>query len=284
MPLKQWIKRQIKKVVRRTRPPPTSTHRGEAPHKLADVIDHYEKYTPAYLEVYGEIIQAGRPYNVEELLVHELESAGFEDGQRVLDAGCGVCGPSIWFAKHKNITVDAITVSQKQVAAASQAVEAAGLTSRINVRLGDYHKLEEIFPPNTFDCVFFLESLCHAESYQRVLASAWKVLKPNGCVYIKDYTERDFRDNPELLKRAKEFLKKVYAEYSITTVHRREMAEILEKIGFKVEMLELIPFVADKEDWAVQVNFEKKVGFKWREGLDFWLPELIEVRARKPAV
>ena len=280
--LKNLVKSQIKKVIRLARPPATSRHQGEAPHKLADVIEHYEKYTPIYHEVYGEVFQAGRPHNIEELLAHEMRSMALEDGHHVLDAGCGVCGPSIWFAKQKNVTVEAITISPAQVGLASQAVANAKLTNRIHVQIGDFHKLEDIFPANTFDRVIFLESICHAESYRRVLNSAKKVLKPNGCVYIKDYSERDFRDDPEINKRSHEFLRKVYAEYSFTMVHRREMTSILTKLGYQVELFEAVPFVAEKEDLSKQLGFEEKVGFKWREGLDFWLPELIEVRARKP--
>jgi ubiquinone/menaquinone biosynthesis C-methylase UbiE len=282
MPIKPWIKRQLKKVIRLARRPATSTHRGEAPHTLADVVNHYEKYTPIYHEVYGSVFQAGRPHNVEDLLAHELRSTGMEDGQHVLDAGCGVGGPSIWFAKQKQLHIDAITISPSQLALAKQAVEAAHLTERIKVQLGDYHKLEELFPANSFDCIYFLESICHAESYKRVLASCWKVLKPGGSVYVKDYSERDFRDDPKTNERSKEFLRKVYAEYSFTMVHRREMAAMLEEIGYKIELLEPIPFVAEKEDLSYQIGFEQKAGFQWREGLDFWLPELIEVRARKP--
>jgi ubiquinone/menaquinone biosynthesis C-methylase UbiE len=283
MSKKQWIKRQVKKAVRLFQPPPKSKHQGEAPHKLKDVIDHYEKYTPIYQEVYGTVFQAGRPFNIEELLIHEMRSACLADGQHVLDAGCGVCGPSIWFAQQKKLTIDAVTISPTQLTEARKAVEAAGLSGSITVNLGDYHKLDEIYPANTFDCVYFLESICHAESYKRVLASTWKVLKPGGCVYIKDYTERDFLDDPVTQKRAAEFLRKVYDEYRFTMVHKREMTGMLEQLGYKMEMFEPIPFVAEKEDLSKQLGFEEKAGFQWREGLDFWLPELMEARARKPA-
>jgi len=254
---------------------------GEAPHTLTEVVDHYEKYTPIYHEVYGDVFQAGRPHNVEELLAHEMQSMTMEDGQHVLDAGCGICGPSIWFAKQKKITVDAITVSQTQVDLARQAVERAGLSERIKVRIADYHKLEDFFPPDSFDRIFFLESICHAESYRRVLASCLKVLKPGGCVYIKDFTQRDFRHDPELQKRADGFLERIHVEYSVTLLHRLELAAMLEELGYTVEFAGLVPFVGEKEDLAVQVGFEKRVGFTWRDGLDFWLPELTEIRARK---
>ncbi len=280
--LKSLVKRQIKKAIKFARPPAKSQHQGEAPHKLADVVEHYEKFTPIYHEVYGEVFQAGRPHVIEELLAHEMNSMKLTDGQRLLDAGCGVGGPSIWFAQQRQVTIEAITISPTQLGLAREAVAKAGLSNRITVQIGDFHRLEELFPADTFDGVFFLESICHAESYRRVLASAKKVLRPGGFVYIKDYTERDFRDEPVKNARAKEFLRKVYEEYRFTMVQRNEMLSLLGSLGYRVEMVELIPFVAEKEDLSKQLGFEEKAGFKWREGLDFWLPELIEVRARKP--
>ncbi len=107
------------------------------------------------------------------------------------------------------------------------------------------------------------------------------MLKPGGFVYIKDYSERDFRDEPAKNARAKEFLRKAYAEYRFTMMQRPEMRRLLGDLGYQVELEELIPFVAEREDLSKQLGFEEKVGFKWREGLDFWLPELFEFRARK---
>lgn len=287
MSIKSWIKRQVKKVIRRPQAPvittpPTSMHQGNAPHTVADVVEHYDRYTADYCEVYGNVIQAGRTADIEVLLTHEFQGACIEDGQHVLDAGCGICGPSIWLAKRKQVTIDAVTISPPQLEIGRKAVEDAHLSDRIKIHLADYHKLEEVFPENTFDCVYFLESMGHAQSYPKAIASTYKVLKPGGCIYIKEYSERDFRNDPEKKERSKEFLKKVYTEYCYTMVHRQEMAAMLQGVGFKIEFEQAFPYVGDKEDLSVQINFEKKVGFHWRDGLDFWLPELMEVRARKP--
>jgi ubiquinone/menaquinone biosynthesis C-methylase UbiE len=298
MDIKTWIKRQLRQVLGPRRqaqqpampPQPTgppriaaSNHQGTGPHKLADVIQHYETLAPAYQEVYGDVYQAARPFEIEKLLQRELESAAFEDGQRVLDAGCGICGPAIWFTKHKEITVDAVTISTAQLEVATQAVAKANLSDRIKVHLGDYQRLEEILPTESYDCVYFLESLCHAESYRKVLSSAWKMLKPGGCIYIKDYLELDLSHDPARQARADFFLKRAYAEYHFTLVQPREMAAMLDEIGYKVEFWEDNPFSGDQEDLSVQVGFEKKVGFHWREGLDVRPIDSVEIRARKPA-
>ena len=52
--------------------------------------------------------------------------------------------------------------------------------------------------------------------------------------------------------------------------------------GFELEFMENIPFNDEKEDLAVQVNFEQKVGFHWRDELDLRPSYGVEIRARKP--
>src|SRR5262245_1173717 len=60
--------------------------------------------------------------------------AGIQSGQRVLDAGCGVCGPSIDIATSiKDVCIDAVTLSPLQAKIARQAVKAAELADRIEI-------------------------------------------------------------------------------------------------------------------------------------------------------
>jgi ubiquinone/menaquinone biosynthesis C-methylase UbiE len=283
MPIKARLKQGIKKIVSSLQPPAKPHDPTAAPHSAADVAEHYDKYIGDYEATYGPILQAGRPFNIEDLLHHEMNSAKLEDGQHVLDAGCGVCGPSIWFAQHKQVTIDAVTISTAQREVGIEAVKKAGLSDRIHVQLADYHKLEETFPTPRFDRILFLESIIHAESYRRALESSWKVLKPGGCVYIKDYSKRYFPHDPPKQARADAFLKKLHGEYAVTVMHKFELGALFEDLGYQVEFLALLPFAGENEDLSIQLGFEQRVGFHWRDGLDFWLPESIEIRARKPA-
>jgi len=110
-----------------------------------------------------------------------------KEGMRVLDAGCGIGGPAILMAKLGNVIVEAITISGKQAVSAIQSVEAQGCGSRVNVTEGDFHHVADIFGPEHFDVVVFLETVSHSHDWPRLFEEVCKVLKPNGTLYIKDF-------------------------------------------------------------------------------------------------
>lgn len=113
------------------------------------------------------------------------EVAGVRDGDRVLDAGCGVCGPATDLARaYPQVTVDAVTISPVQVQLGRELVAEAGLSDRITVHEGDYHELP--FPDATFDRVMCLETVGYSYDHDRMMAELRRVLKPGGVVYVKD--------------------------------------------------------------------------------------------------
>lgn len=151
-----------------------------------DVATFYDEQTDNFIKVYGNVIQAFRTKNINTLLDYQINAIGLKNGMKVLDAGCGVCGPAIYFAKQTGCNIDALTISEVQVEKAKLNITKNGLENNINIRKGDYHQLENYYPENTFDAVYFLESFGHAHNHQLVLDSVWKVLKPGGTIYIKD--------------------------------------------------------------------------------------------------
>lgn len=151
-----------------------------------EVGKFYDEQTDNFIKVYGNVIQAFRTKNINTLLDYQINAIGLKNGMKVLDAGCGVCGPATYFAKQTGCNIDALTISEVQVEKAKLNITKNGLENNINIRKGDYHQLENYYPENTFDAVYFLESFGHAHNHQLVLDSVWKVLKPGGTIYIKD--------------------------------------------------------------------------------------------------
>ena len=95
------------------------------------------------------------------------------------------CGPSIDIASNiPQIKIDAITLSPTQANTAKKLIEESSLTERIQVHVGDYHKLP--FADEKFDVVIFLESTGYSDDPQLLYSEAYRVLRPGGKLYIKD--------------------------------------------------------------------------------------------------
>ncbi|MEG4805112.1 class I SAM-dependent methyltransferase [Microcoleus sp. ARI1-B5] len=86
------------------------------PHNTSeDVERYYQKWTDRYIEGFGKVFQALLTKNVEDLIHYIAQTIGVRDGMKVLDAGCGVCGPAIILAEKYHIHIEAVTISETQV-------------------------------------------------------------------------------------------------------------------------------------------------------------------------
>lgn len=156
--------------------------------------DFYDRWTELFQRGFGPVFQAGmlktgdppREDPVGSVLAL-AERAGVRDGDRILDAGCGVAGPaSIIASRYRRVSIDAVTNSPLQVEIARQLLQASspGVPDRVEVHLADYERLP--FEADTFDMVMFLESTGYAEDVDRLYAEAARVLRSGGRLYVKD--------------------------------------------------------------------------------------------------
>lgn len=157
---------------------------------LENVCDYYDTMTEVYLKYVGTTIQAiqlshSRKNTTKATNLYLASRAGIQSGHRVLDCGCGVCGPSIDIALNiQNVQIDAITLSKVQAKIAKRLIQQARLSSRIQVYRSDYHDLP--FSDSSFDIVFFFESAGYAYDRQRLFREVFRVLRSGGRLYIKD--------------------------------------------------------------------------------------------------
>jgi cyclopropane-fatty-acyl-phospholipid synthase len=71
-------------------------------------------------------------------LAHIAAKLAIQPGNTVLDIGCGWGGMAIYLARHYDVRVTGITLSEEQAALAREKVAAAGLTDRVSIELVDY--------------------------------------------------------------------------------------------------------------------------------------------------
>lgn len=246
----------------------------------------YNDTTDKFLEIYGEIIQAFRTNNVESYLDYTMQSAKLENKVlKVIDAGCGVCGPAIYFAKKNNaLKIDACTVSDVQVEKAKAKISENNLNNQINVHLADYHLLDKTFENNAYDRVYFLESFGHSSDKNRVLDAVWEVLNPGGKVYIKDLFRRESEDEWEQLRidQICDDINKAY-EY-----HIADLNKVLSKLRAKGFVLHFVktPEVetSEFENLSISNDFQNLFNIgKIDSWADYIFPiDFYEILAEKP--
>lgn len=71
-------------------------------------------------------------------LAHIAAKLALRPGQKVLDIGCGWGGMAIFLAKHYDVEVTGITLSEEQIDLAKQRVKDAGVDDRVSIELVDY--------------------------------------------------------------------------------------------------------------------------------------------------
>jgi cyclopropane fatty-acyl-phospholipid synthase-like methyltransferase len=163
----------------------------------ADAAKHYDDCYNDYLVAwcnrdnlalhYGYWDDA-KPYDQHQALLNKnqvlYDKAGIQASDKVLDAGCGIGGSTIWMAKQHGNQVTGITISAKQAAYARQHAKRHGVAELVDFQVADFCATP--FPDASFDVVWALESSCHALKKGDFLREAWRVLRPGGRVVVCD--------------------------------------------------------------------------------------------------
>ncbi len=121
-------------------------------------------------------------YNLNELLAN---AAGIGSNQTVLDAGCGVGGSSLYLAKNRGCKVEGITLAGKHVALANNKAKELGLDHLAHFSVNDF--TQSNFPSESFDVVWAIESVCHANEKKDFLKEANRLLKKGGKLVMVDF-------------------------------------------------------------------------------------------------
>jgi cyclopropane fatty-acyl-phospholipid synthase-like methyltransferase len=249
-----------------------------------EVGGFYDAHHGDFLQVYGEVIQAFRTKDVADMLNYQIDSIGLAPGQRVLDAGCGIGVPAIYFARHAQVQVDGITVSQRQYDAAVEKIAATNYADRVTVVHGDYHNLTKYFSAQSYDVVYFLESFGHSKAKPYLLDSCWEILKPGGTLYIKDLFRR-ISFKPEHKQRIDKEISRINAAYRYDVADLNEVLDNLRGRGFVLTLLKTIDFSLEQfEDLAISNQFQELTGLARIENWEEYVfpVEFFEIKCIKP--
>jgi cyclopropane fatty-acyl-phospholipid synthase-like methyltransferase len=119
--------------------------------------------------------------NVNKFLA---KAVGVKPGDRILDAGCGIGGSSIWLAKNYNIKAVGISISERQITEARKLAFNNGVQNSTEFYEKDF--LDSGFADESFDIVWAIESVCYAKDKKDFLKEAYRLLKTGGRLIVDD--------------------------------------------------------------------------------------------------
>jgi len=102
----------------------------------------------------------------------------------VIDFGCGYGASAVWLASHIGCRVFGITLSQNQVDEARRLAIKHNVSHLVAFSRMNYHRTD--FAAGAFDVVMAIESIAHSSAKERVLAEAYRILKPDGRIVVAD--------------------------------------------------------------------------------------------------
>jgi cyclopropane fatty-acyl-phospholipid synthase-like methyltransferase len=118
---------------------------------------------------------------------HTLEAANLCDfvaGNRVIDLGCGLCGPARRLVDRYNVSVTSISTSRLHVRSAGEINTRGGYDETIDVLL---HDCQTPLPRGPFDVAWSMNMLFHVPNHAAMLSNCADALRSGGRLMIDDW-------------------------------------------------------------------------------------------------
>lgn len=154
-------------------------------------------------------------------------------GERVLDAGCGIGGSSMWLARTFGVNTVGISLSSRELEKARRYAKAKGLDDQCTFQQEDF--IATSFPDESFDIVWAQESVCHTIHKDAFLKEAYRLLKPGGRMVMEDWFRPHRPFHPKDEKLFSDWLRGWAIEDLAT---REEITSYARKAGFENVLLE----------------------------------------------
>lgn len=148
---------------------------------FALILGPQRKYSCCfYADASSSLIEAE-----ERALAITAEHADLDDGQRILELGCGWGSLSLWMARHyRSARIVAVSNSRSQRDFITSVARALRLTN-LEVITAD---MNAFMPPGRFDRVVSVEMFEHMANWRPLLRHIHDCLNPDGCLFLHIFT------------------------------------------------------------------------------------------------
>lgn len=140
-------------------------------------LDENRQYSCAYFKDPEDSLEQAQL----QKMAHIEAKLALEDGQKILDIGCGWGGMARFLAGSKNVTVKGITLSKNQLSYALSKAKEVGLSDKVDYIMKDYRDLTE-----TFDRIVSVGMFEHvgAPHYRKFFEKVKSTLTDNGVALL----------------------------------------------------------------------------------------------------
>jgi sterol 24-C-methyltransferase len=191
---------------------------------------------------------------IEQSVVrHELYLAhrvNIQEGQKVLDVGCGIGGPARSIARFTGANITGLNINDFQLGQARRLTQEAGLGYQVNFISANFMKMP--FADETFDAAYAIEATCYAPSLKDIYSEVYRVLKPGATfgLYEVIMTHR-YDDNNPTHREVRHGIERGGGVAHVVTA-----AEAI--AAFKAAGFELLS-VSDMADYPDQIPWQKQL-------------------------
>ena len=170
-----------------------------------NIVDYYTESESAYKDSwdldnslaihYGYWDESVKSFPQSLLRMNEvmMEAAAVNSSDKVLDAGCGIGGSSIFLAEKIGCNVTGISLSERQVNKAKELAIEKQVEDQVDFKVMNFCATS--FPDESFDIVWGCESICYADDKKQFIKEAYRLLRPGGRLVVADGFVTDFKNN-----------------------------------------------------------------------------------------